>query len=99
MQNVLSPCAIFMRLLKINFPFLQTFRLLHEEGFYVGASSGLNVVGAVTVARDMGPGHTVVTCLCDTGQRYFTRLYSKSWLESKGLLDFVPAAYRKSLIP
>lgn len=75
-----------------------TFRLLHEEGFYVGASSGLNVAGAVTVARDMGPGHTVVTCLCDTGQRYFSRLYSKSWLETKGLLNCVPEPYRKSLI-
>ena len=46
----------------------QTFRLLHEEGFFVGASTGLNVSAAVQVARKMGPGHTIVTCLCDTGQ-------------------------------
>ena len=78
--------------------FMQTFRLLHEEGFYVGASSGLNVCAAVQVARDLGPGHTVVTCLCDTGQRYFTRLFSRSWLEGKGLLDVLPRHHRKSLI-
>ncbi|XP_064602886.1 uncharacterized protein LOC135468521 isoform X2 [Liolophura sinensis] len=45
-----------------------TFRLLHEEGFLVGASSGLNVAAARDVAKMMGPGHTIVTCLCDTGQ-------------------------------
>ena len=76
----------------------QTFRLLHEEGFYVGASSGLNVIAAVQVAKKLGPGHTVVTCLCDTGQRYFTRLYSKSWLKEKGLLDVIPEQHRLSLI-
>nr|CAB3228069.1 cysteine synthase 1 [Phallusia mammillata] len=75
-----------------------TFRLLHEEGFYLGASSGLNVAAAVQIARDLGPGHTVVTCLCDTGQRYFTRLYSKSWLDGKGLLEAIPEKYRHSLI-
>lgn len=46
---------------------LQAFTLLHEEGFCVGASSGLNVEAAVQVARDLGPGHTVVTLLCDSG--------------------------------
>ena len=47
---------------------VQTFYLLHEEGFFVGASTGLNVAAAVQVAKDLGPGHTVVTCLCDSGQ-------------------------------
>ena len=47
---------------------LQTFRLLAEEGLFVGASSGLNVSAAYQLAKQMGPGHTVVTCLCDTGQ-------------------------------
>lgn len=47
---------------------LQTFRLLHEEGFFVGASTGLNIAAAKQVAELMGPGHTIVTCLCDTGQ-------------------------------
>ncbi|XP_048579484.1 cysteine synthase 1 isoform X1 [Nematostella vectensis] len=74
-----------------------TFFLLHEEGFFVGASSGLNVTAAVKVAKMLGPGHTIATCLCDTGQRYFNRLYNKSWLESKGLLDAVPERYHHSL--
>ena len=47
-----------------------TFRLLHEEGILVGASSGLNVCAAVQVARDLGPGHSVATILCDNGTRY-----------------------------
>ena len=45
----------------------QTFRLLYEEGFFVGASTGINVEGAVQVAKLLGPGHKIVTCLCDTG--------------------------------
>ena len=73
------------------------FRLLHEEGFFVGASSGLNVVAAVQAAKLMGPGHTIVTCLCDTGQRYYGKLFSKPVLEEKGLLEAVPLAYRSSL--
>lgn len=67
-----------------------TFRLLSEEGFFVGASSGLNVVAAVKVAKQLGPGHIVTTCLCDTGQRYYARLFNRSWLAEKGLLDSVP---------
>ncbi len=63
---------------------LQTFRLLHEEGFFVGASTGLNVTAAVQVAKKLGPGHTIVTCLCDTGQRYYAKLFSREVLESKG---------------
>jgi cysteine synthase A len=74
-----------------------TFYLLHEEGFFVGASSGLNVTAAVQVARQLGPGHTVVTCLCDSGQRYYNRLFNRAWLESKGLLDVLPEKYQKGL--
>lgn len=74
-----------------------TFYLLHEEGFFVGASSGLNVAAAVKVAQDLGPGRTVVTCLCDSGQRYFARLYNKEWMKSKGLYDCIPEKYRTSL--
>ena len=76
----------------------QTFRLLHEFGFYVGASSGLNVASAYQIAKNLGPGHTVVTCLCDTGQRYFTRLFNRRWLDSKGLLQAIPHKWQKSLI-
>lgn len=74
-----------------------TFYLLHEEGFFVGASSGMNVAGAVQVARDLGPGHMVVTCLCDSGQRSYARLYNKEWMRSKGLLECIPEKYRKSM--
>jgi len=61
------------------------YRLLHEEGLYVGSSSGLNVAGAVQVARELGPGHTVVTMLCDGGGRYQSRLFNPGWLAEKGL--------------
>jgi cysteine synthase A len=45
------------------------FRLLHEEGVFVGGSAGLNVCGAVELAKQLGPGHTIVTVLCDSGFR------------------------------
>lgn len=67
-----------------------TFRLLHEEGFLVGASSGLNVSAAVQVAKMLGPGHRVVTCLCDTGHKYYERLFSRKFLASKSLLEVIP---------
>lgn len=66
------------------------FRLLNDEGLYIGASSALNVVAAGDVAKQLGPGHTVVTVVCDTAARYQTRLFSKAWLESKGLYSAVP---------
>lgn len=76
-----------------------TFRLLYEEGFLVGATSGLNVAAALQVAKLMGPGKTIVTCLCDTGVKYMNRLYSKSELEKRNLLDSVPPQYRGFLKP
>ncbi|XP_076451346.1 uncharacterized protein LOC143287287 [Babylonia areolata] len=74
-----------------------TFRLLHEEGFLMGASSGLNVAAAVQVAERMGPGHTVVTALCDTGHKYHAKLFSRKVLEERGLLECIPEQYRVSL--
>lgn len=74
-----------------------TFRLLDEEGFFVGASSGLNVSAAYQLAKQMGPGHTIATCLCDTGQRYYAKLFSKAVLKEKGLLDDLPEKYYKYL--
>jgi cysteine synthase A len=62
------------------------YRLLREEGLFVGSTSGVNVAAAVRVARDLGPGHTVVTVLCDTGSKYLTRLFNRDWLAQKGLL-------------
>lgn len=61
------------------------YRLLREEGLFVGSSSGVNVAAALTLARDLGPGHTIVTLLCDGGGRYYSRLYNSDWLREKGL--------------
>jgi len=63
-------------------------RLLKEEGLCLGLSSGINVAGAVALAEELGPGHTIATILCDTGFRYLSTLYNKEWLASKGLPVF-----------
>ena len=60
-------------------------RLLAEEGLCLGLSSGINVAGAVALARHLGPGSRVATILCDTGFRYLSTLYNRAWLEAKGL--------------
>ncbi|MFA6112437.1 MAG: cysteine synthase A [Sphingomonas sp.] len=60
-------------------------RLLDEEGLCLGLSSGINVAGAVRLARELGPGKRIATILCDTGFRYLSTLYNRAWLESKGL--------------
>lgn len=70
------------------------YRLLHEEGLFVGASTGLNVAAACAVAKELGPGSTVVTVLCDGGYRYQSRLFNRRWLEDKGLLACIPEKYR-----
>ena len=61
------------------------FDLLREEGLLLGGSSGINVAGAVRMAREMGPGHTIVTILCDYGTRYASKVFSPDFLRSKGL--------------
>ncbi len=61
------------------------FDLLEDEGLCLGASSGINVAGAVRMARDMGPGHTIVTILCDFGTRYQSKLFNPEFLKEKGL--------------
>jgi cysteine synthase A len=63
-------------------------RLLAEEGLCLGLSSGINVAGAVALARQLGPGSRVATILCDTGFRYLSSLYNAAWLEAKGLPVF-----------
>jgi cysteine synthase A len=60
-------------------------RLNAEEGLCLGLSSGINVAGAVRLARQMGPGHMIVTILCDSGLRYLSTLYNGEWLAKKGL--------------
>lgn len=62
-----------------------TFSLLKNEGFCLGSSSGINVAGAIRMARDMGPGHTIVTILCDSGTRYLSKLYNPTFLRNLGL--------------
>ena len=61
------------------------YRLLREEGLFLGSASGVNVAGALRVAKELGPGHTVVTILCDSGHKYQSRLFNREWLVSKGL--------------
>ena len=59
--------------------------LLQDEGLLLGGSSAINVAGAMQMARDMGPGHTIVTILCDSGQRYQSKIWNPEFLKSKDL--------------
>ncbi|MDX2482247.1 MAG: cysteine synthase A [Pseudodonghicola sp.] len=61
------------------------FDLLHDEGLVLGGSSGINVAGAVRMAKEMGPGHTIVTVLCDYGSRYQSKLFNPDFLKEKNL--------------
>ncbi|MEM1077056.1 MAG: cysteine synthase A [Pseudomonadota bacterium] len=71
------------------------FDLLRDEGICLGGSSGINIAGAIRMAKEMGPGHTIVTILCDYGTRYQSKLYNPDFLREKGLpvpdwLDITP---------
>jgi cysteine synthase A len=73
------------------------FDLLEHEGLCLGGSSGINVAGAIRMAREMGPGHTIVTILCDYGTRYQSKLFNPDFLRERGLpvpgwLDRAPAS-------
>jgi cysteine synthase A len=61
------------------------FDMLAEEGLCLGGSSGINIAGAIRMARDLGPGHTIVTILCDYGNRYQSKLFNPAFLKEKGL--------------
>ena len=61
------------------------FRLVIEEGLCLGGSSGINIAGAMRLAKQMGPGHTIVTVLCDLGSRYQSKLFNPEFLRGKGL--------------
>ncbi|GAB7347035.1 hypothetical protein MBLNU459_g3179t1 [Dothideomycetes sp. NU459] len=74
------------------------YRCLDEEGLYLGASSCLNVAAAKEVALKLGPGHTVVTILCDGAYRYSERLFSRTWLKEKKLLDAIPKHLEKYIV-
>lgn len=71
----------------------QLFALLENEGLCVGLSSGINIAGAMALARELGPGKTIVTVLCDSGMRYLSSLFNPAWLEAKSLP--VPAYLRR----
>ncbi|KAI4238974.1 MAG: hypothetical protein LQ349_000706 [Xanthoria aureola] len=74
------------------------YRCLDEEGLYLGASSCLNVVAAKEVAEKLGPGHTVVTILCDGAYRYADRLFSRRWLQEKNLLSAIPKHLERYIV-
>ena len=61
------------------------FEMLQKDGFCLGGSSGINIAGAVRVAEQLGPGHTIVTILCDQGNRYQSKLFNPDFLRSKAL--------------
>jgi cysteine synthase len=74
------------------------YRLLREEGLFLGSTSGINVAAAVRVARELGPGHTIVTVLCDGGAKYQSRLFNREWLASKGLAAYAAAPHHNEPI-
>ena len=61
------------------------FDLIQDEGLVLGGSSGINIAGAIRLAREMGPGHTIVTILADYGTRYQSKMYNPVFLREKGL--------------
>ncbi len=61
------------------------YQLLQKDGLFMGGSVGINVGAAIALAKELGPGHTIVTVLCDSGSRYQSRLYNSDWLAAKGL--------------
>ena len=61
------------------------FDLMRDEGLYLGGSTAINIAGAMAMAREMGPGHTIVTILCDSGQRYQSKVWNPDFLRSKSL--------------
>jgi cysteine synthase len=65
------------------------YRLLREEGLLLGSTAGLNVAGALRLAKQLGRGHTIVTILCDGGAKYTSRLYNRAWLTERGLIDAI----------
>lgn len=61
------------------------FDLIQEEGLCLGGSTGINIAGAIRLARELGPGHTIVTILCDYGTRYQSKLFNPAFLRTKNL--------------
>ena len=61
------------------------FKLIKKEGLFLGLSSGVNVMGAIKMAKEMGPGKKIVTILCDDANKYFDKMFNKEFLLSKDL--------------
>lgn len=61
------------------------YQLLSDEGLFLGLSSGVNIAGAIRLAKARGPGQTIVTLLCDSGHKYQSKLYNPEWLKAHGL--------------
>ena len=61
------------------------YRMLAQDGWFFGSSTGINLCGAVQIARELGPGHQIVTVLCDDGSKYMSRLFNPEFLAEKGL--------------
>ncbi|KXN66387.1 pyridoxal phosphate-dependent enzyme, beta subunit, partial [Conidiobolus coronatus NRRL 28638] len=74
------------------------YRLLDDSGIYVGASSALNAAAAYSMAKQLGPGKTIVTVLCDGAYRYQSRLFSRKWLQSKNLESVIPEHLQKYIV-
>lgn len=74
------------------------YRLLDEEGLYVGGTSGLNVVAACMMAKELPENSNVVTILCDSGHKYADRVFSKKWLQQKNLYNAIPKHLLKYVI-
>ena len=64
---------------------LAIYDMVEHEGLVMGGSTGINVAGAIRMARDLGPGHTIVTVLCDQGSRYQSKIYNPEFLKERGL--------------
>jgi cysteine synthase A len=69
------------------------YQLLRAEGLFLSSTSGVNVAAATRLARELGPGHVIVTVLCDSGAKYLSRLFNPEWLDHKGLLEAAQAGY------
>jgi len=67
------------------------YRMLREDGLLLGSTAGINVAAAVSVAKQLGPGHTVVTILCDGGAKYQSRLFNPAWISEKGFQEAIAA--------
>lgn len=74
------------------------YEMLHEEGLYIGASSALNVFAAGEMGKKLGKGKKIVTIICDGAYRYQNRLFSRKWLQEKGLLEAVPKHLEKYIV-